>query len=199
MRSFSLFAIILFCIAILFVDVVAFYWLRSITQRIESSLLKTSIHILFWLFTVGLIASIIVLKITLDSINPIKKQVLISRFYGLAILSFVPKLIFVIIISILYFANYLFSESESLIVVPLVGLLSGFLPFFIILYGIFKSLYRFKIHHHHLYFKNLPSAFNGLKIVQLSDIHLGSFNYQYSILEKAIKKINYINPDYICI
>ncbi len=199
MRSFSLFTIILLCITVLLVDILAFYWLTSITQFIDSSLLKKSIHILFWVFTVGLITSIIVLKTTLDHINPVRKQLLIASFYGLTISSFIPKLIFVIVISILYFTNYMFSQNESLIMVPLIGLLSGLLPFLIILYGIFKAVYRFKIHHHTIDFKNLPQPFEGLRIIQLSDIHLGSFNYRYHIIERAIEKVNHLHPDYIFI
>ena len=187
----------LFCLAILLIDILAFYWLQSITQLIASTAIKTFINVLFWVFTVGLIFSILILKITLDDINPIRKQLLISSFYGLAISSFIPKLIFVIIISLLYVSNYAFSETESVIIVPLIGLLSGALPFFIILYGIFKAIYRFKVHHHSIVFKNLPESFNGLKIVQISDIHLGSFNYRYPILERAFEKINQLQPDYI--
>jgi predicted MPP superfamily phosphohydrolase len=93
----------------------------------------------------------------------------------------------------------MFSETESLIIVPAVGLLSGFIPFFFIAYGIFKSAYRFKVYHHKVKFQNLPKAFNGLKIVQLSDIHLGSFNYRYQILNPVVEKINRLKPDYICI
>jgi len=199
MRSFSLFTIVLLCIAILLVDILAFYWLQSITQFIDSSILKTSINVLFWAFALGLVTSIIVLKITLDDINPIRKQMLISKFYGLTVSSFIPKLIFIIIISMLYFTNYLFSESESLIIVPIVGLISGFLPFFVIVNGIFKAVYKFKVHHHTIKSKILPKPFDGLKIVQLSDLHLGSFNYRYRKLEPAIKIINELKPDYIFI
>jgi len=197
MRSFSVFSIVLLCIAILLVDILTFYWLQSITQHITSALLKTSIHILFWVFTTGLVTSILVLKVTLDDINPIRKQLLISKFYGLTVSSFVPKVIFVIIISILYFTNYLFSESESLFMVPIVGLFSGFLPFFIILNGIFKSVYNYKVYHHRIKFENLPNSFNGLKIVQISDLHLGSFNYAYQKIESAVEKINLLKPDII--
>ena len=38
-----------------------------------------------------------------------------------------------------------------------------------------------------------------MKIVQISDLHLGSFNYGYDKLERAIEKINHLNPDYIVI
>ena len=197
MRTFSLFTIVLLCLLILIIDVIAFYWLQSITQLLTSSIIITSINILFWTFTIGLITSIILLKIKLDDINPIRKQLLISSFYGLTVLSFIPKLIFVIIISILYFTNYIFSVTESMVIIPLVGLLSGFLPFFVIIYSIFKAAYRFKVYHHTISFKNLPQHFNGLKIVHISDIHLGSFNYRYHVLDEAVKKINHLQADYI--
>jgi predicted MPP superfamily phosphohydrolase len=150
-------------------------------------------------FTIGLIGSIIVLKITLDAIDPIRKNALISSFYGLAISSFIPKLIFVVVITILYFTNYIFSSRESLILVPAIGLLSGFLPFFVIIYGTFNAIYKFKVHHHIIKCRTLPKSFNGLKIVQLSDIHLGSFNYRYNTLNRAIQKVNHLQPDYIFI
>jgi hypothetical protein len=197
MKSYSLFAVLLFCFAILAVDVFAFYWLQSITKLITSETLKTVINVLFWFFTLGLLVAIFMLKITLDSINPTRKQLLISSLFGLTISSFFPKLIFIIVISILYFSNYIFSNKESLVIIPLVGLFSGFLPFFVILYGIFRTLYRFKVYPVRIKHKDLPASFSGLKIVQISDIHLDSFNFKYHILEKAIKIINDLHPDYI--
>jgi|SRR5690554_3313833 len=199
MKTVSLAKIIWLCIAIVLIDVAAFYWLQSITQLIEVTLVRTIINILFWLFTVGLITSVLVLKVRLDRISPARRQFLISRFYGLGILSFAPKFIFVIVISILYFTNFIFSENESFIVLPIIGLLSGLLPFFVILHGIFNAVYRFKVHHHTINSELLPKSFDGLKIVQLSDLHLGSFNYAFNKLDAAIKIINNLKPDYIVI
>lgn len=199
MKKVSLYTIIFLCLAILLVDVISFYWLQSITQLLHSPVLAIIINVLFGLFTIGLITSVLVLKLTLDSINPIRRQLLISRFYGLGVLSFGPKLIFVIVISILNYTNFLFSESESLLVVPLFGLLSGFLPFFVILYGILKATYRFKVYHQTVNSHLLPEAFDGLRIVQISDLHLGSFNFAYKKLNSAIEKINHLKPDYIVI
>ena len=135
MRSYSIFTILLLCLLILLVDMVAFYWLQSITILLTSSFFKLLINILFWIFTTGLITAIIVLKIKLDDINPRRKHKLISSLYGLTVSSFIPKILFVIIISILFYTNYAFSEKESILIIPLVGLFSGFLPFLIILYA----------------------------------------------------------------
>jgi len=197
MRTYSFFTILLLCLVLLLIDIVAFYWLQSISQLITSQILRNSIYMAFWVFTIGLIASIIILKLRLESIDPKRKHLVVSSIYGLAILSFVPKLIFVIIISVLYFTNYFFSNEASLLIVPLLGVFSGFLPFFVILNGILRTLYRFKIHKIKVAFKDLPQSFVGLKIVQISDMHLGSFNFRYHILDRAIKLINDLDSDFI--
>lgn len=197
MRSFSNFSIFLLCLAILVIDVLAFYWLQSITQLINLPILRLSIHIAFWFFTIGLITSIGILKVRLDNIHPQRKHLLITSLYGLTVSSFIPKIIFIIIISFLYFSNYMLSERESLIVIPIIGLLAGFLPFFIIIYAIFKALYRFKVHHLHIKTNHAPNSFDGLKIVHISDLHLGSFNFRYHILDRAVSLINQLEPDFI--
>jgi predicted MPP superfamily phosphohydrolase len=179
------------------VDTLAFYWLQSITQLLPSVFLQNLINIAFWVFTSGLITSIILLKIRLERMHPYRKQLLITSFYGLTVSSFIPKLIFVIVISILYFTNYVFYEEESLIAIPIIGLFAGFLPFFVILYSVFRSLYRFKIHRIHILFEELPANFVGLRIVHISDLHLGSFKSRHHILDRAVKMINHLEPDLI--
>lgn len=76
-------------------------------------------------------------------------------------------------------------------------IICGILPFFVIIYGIFRTVYRFKIYRIQIPLKTLPAAFEGLRIVQISDLHLGSFNYRYSILERAVHLINHLQPDYV--
>lgn len=197
MRAQSFAMIIVLCLAILLVDVLSFYWLQSITSLLASGFLRNIIYILFWTFTLGLISAILVLRVRLQYLHPKQKQLFISSLFGLTVSSFIPKLIFVVVISILYFSNYFFSEKESRLVIPLVGLAAGFVPFFVVVYGIFKTLYRFKVHRIQLHFRHLPQSFDGLRIVHISDLHLGSFNSRYQILERAVEQINKLNPDLI--
>ena len=197
MRSQSFYVILALCAAIVLVDVMAFYWLQTITQLLGNAVLVILIHVLFWFFTLGLVSAILILRLRLKEIDPRKRQRLISSLYGLTVSSFVPKLLFVIIISVLYFIDFVFTEEQSKLVVPLVGLLSGFLPFFVVVYSIFVTLYRYKVHRLHIQFDSLPASFDHLKIVQISDLHLGSFNHKYHLLEKAVKIINQLKPDLI--
>jgi len=197
MRAVSNKEVLLLCAAILIIDLLAFYWLQSITQLIGLDWLVYLIHGLFWFFTIGLVSSIVILKIRLDRIHPQRKHLLVTSLYGLTVSSFIPKVIFVIIISVLFFTNHAFTQKESLLFIPLVGLFSGFLPFFVIMHAIFRALYRFKVHHSKIRTDLLPKETGRLKIVHISDLHLGSFNFRYHILERAVKIINHIEPDLI--
>lgn len=185
------------CVAIVFIDLLTFYWLQSITTLATSPLFSQVINVLFITFMIGLVIAILTLKIRMESISEKRRHVLVSSLYGLTVSSIVPKTIFVVIISILYFSNYVFSDDQSVYVVPLVGLLSGVLPFVVIFYAIVKSVYHFRMHKESIEFDQLPSAFNGLRVIQFSDVHLGSFNFKYHILAKAFKKINQLQPDII--
>lgn len=63
------------------------------------------------------------------------------------------------------------------------------IPFASLLIGMFKGKYNYKVLHYALEFEDLPSAFNGYTITQISDIHSGSFDNQ----EKVIYGIDLIN------
>jgi predicted MPP superfamily phosphohydrolase len=56
-----------------------------------------------------------------------------------------------------------------------IGLVSGGLLFSGLIVGMIKWVYDFKIHHHSIRFPNLPNGFKGFRIVQISDLHLGSW------------------------
>lgn len=64
-----------------------------------------------------------------------------------------------------------------------------------LLYG-FNNKYRYQVNKLQLAFENLPSAFKGLKIVHISDIHSGSFTDRKAV-EKGIEKIMQQQPDLI--
>ena len=50
------------------------------------------------------------------------------------------------------------------------------IPFLGLLYGSIKGKYDYRVHRVRLKFKDLPDAFDGFRITQLSDIHCGSLD-----------------------
>lgn len=68
------------------------------------------------------------------------------------------------------------------------------LPFAAFIYGMLKTAYDYQIWRVDVPIKNLPQALEGITIVQLSDIHAGSFS-EIEPLRAAVNKINEIKPD----
>lgn len=77
-----------------------------------------------------------------------------------------------------------------------ISIFSGLAPLAVLTYGMLRNAYNYQFHQVKVSLKKLPSNFKGFTIVQLSDIHAGSFN-KIKPIEKAIEKINALNPDLI--
>lgn len=56
-------------------------------------------------------------------------------------------------------------------------------------YGIRKGKYAYRVIRHELYFDDLPDAFDGFTITQISDVHAGSFT-NVAEVQKGINLIN---------
>ncbi len=70
------------------------------------------------------------------------------------------------------------------------------IPAFSFLYGMVKGAYKYRVHKVKVTAPNLPEAFEGFKIVQLSDMHCGSF-YSTEPLVKAFTMAMEQKPDII--
>src|SRR5690606_17459239 len=68
------------------------------------------------------------------------------------------------------------------------------IPFAGFVYGIIKGKYNFKVFRQTLYFDDLPDAFDGFTITQISDIHAGSFR-DFEAVQKGINLAKAQNSD----
>lgn len=76
------------------------------------------------------------------------------------------------------------------------AIIAGAIPFGTLIYGVLANAYNYQYRKVTVRFPNLPAAFDGYRIVHLSDIHSGSFTRTEPIIE-AVEKINALNADII--
>ena len=132
------------------------------------------------------------------------------RTMGLMLLVYVPKIlitlillgedVFRILIGVVnHFVDY---NNEATFLpsrrkfVSQVGLGLAAIPFLSLIYGIFEGKYNFKVIKQAIFFPDLPDAFDGFTITQISDVHSGSFDNPDKI-EYAIDLINQQKTDLI--
>jgi predicted MPP superfamily phosphohydrolase len=146
--------------------------------------------------------------------DPLSRSYFMNFIMGFSFVLVVTKMVFIsalavqdvgrIIIGLVQWSISLFqTQPDNLSYIPArravitsaaIGLAS--IPFLSMLYGITRGKYRFTIEKLNLTFKDLPTAFDGLKIVQISDIHSGSWDDSNEV-KKGIQMIQETNPDLI--
>jgi len=76
-----------------------------------------------------------------------------------------------------------------------VGIVMAGIPFLSIAYGIKWGRFNFTVRNHTLNFPNLPASFDGLRLLQFSDFHIGSFLNNPQKVAEAVQFINRQNAD----
>lgn len=78
------------------------------------------------------------------------------------------------------------------------GWTAGAVPFVVVGYGVFRSLYDFALHRVDLPVAGLPRALDGLTIAQLSDLHAGSF-FSDRPMREAVEAVNALRPGLVAV
>lgn len=183
-------------------DWYAFQAVRTLTQDLSSSL-RLSIHALYWAVPLALIAWM--LGYANGAMDNLPKGIatLGRSFFFIVYLS---KLLMVTLLltddlrrgfGFLYahFGSGEFQPGRSRFLAQM-GLALAAVPFFSLLYGIARNPYRYRLFREELRLPGLPKALDGLKIVQISDIHSGSFLHKEPV-RNAVDLINAQSPDLV--
>lgn len=135
------------------------------------------------------------------------KQTMLTM--GLMLLVYLPKIVLTLVLfgediyrvclgSINYFvesdnADFLQSRRKF---VSQIGLGIAAIPFLSLIYGMTIGKYNYKVIKQRIFFPDLPDAFDGFTITQISDVHSGSFD-NFEKINYAIDLINEQNSDMI--
>ncbi len=79
----------------------------------------------------------------------------------------------------------------------LLGLGAAAIPFGALVWGMVKGATDFRVKRITLRYPNLPAAFDGFKILQISDLHVGSYNTNTEPLLRASALINQQGADLV--
>ncbi len=200
---------------ILFVDIYSFKGIKLLVSGLEPSIIKNVIYVVYWIIPISVISFLLYFR----TLQPFERDPRIfNNFFllaGLFLLFYIPKLVFItfhLTEDIIHISKWIISKFSNSTENDIIGNVQGIsrakflsqlglvlaaIPFTSILYGMVKGRFNFRIAHEKLSFSNLPETFNGFKIVQISDIHIGSFLGHENQVKKAIELVNEQNPDLI--
>lgn len=194
-----LFRVIFVCVILFFIELYAFQAVKT--------LLKSKMFL--WCY-VGISAVLFVYIVY--SLSKFDRKVGQTQqtmaAMGFFLVVFVPKIVLCLVLfsedlyriivgTINYFVDYTDTNSflpERRTFISRLALGLAAVPLASLIYGIFEGKYNFKVLKPTITFPDLPDAFDGLRILQISDVHSGSFDNPEKI-EYAIDLINQQQAD----
>lgn len=197
--SFCIFLVVFFAI-----DFYVFQGYKLLVRRWIPSY-STLLHIVYW--AVPVILLLLIIGTMVWSPQPTKSKVMLwssSILFGIFIAKFVWLLFMVLddLVRIIRLGGQRVSRepgvkpiSRSQFIVTTGALLAGTL-FGTMIYGIARGAHNYTVTRRRLKLKNLPKAFQGFKIVQISDVHSGSF-WSKDGVKRGIQMILDQKPDAI--
>lgn len=196
MRNY-IFPIVIISILIL-AEIGSFYAVR--TLFLDN---RTQLKWFTWIWcTVSALIYLFVFSSRLTGDN-FSRNLSINIFFMVLIAKLIITLTFLITLFIQFISGYFRSPASSpgtdmgrRAFASKLALSVAAIPLGTMIWGIAKTAYDFKIHRPKIRFSNLPKAFHGLKIVQISDIHTGSLQGNHQ-LQKAFDMIQAEKPDII--
>jgi len=158
-------------------------------QAVNTLTSNNLILIGYWLVDLLLIAGFI-------SLMRFRNTRMIGWLMALALLTLIPK-IFALPILLIEDITRLFRHFPPRETwVSELAMAVAAIPFIGLLYGMSGGRHHYKVHKVSIKYKDLPAAFDGFTITQLSDIHAGSFTSKKGV-EKGIAIVNKQNSDMI--
>lgn len=192
----SLLRFILPSILILIIDLYAFQALKTVSEN-WSQMSKNISFFAFWAIPAVTILFLIAMSMGLQEQMDKGTIRIIGSMFFIIYVAKLPIVFFLMIDDIRRLFGYVLSNFNSTVeynpsrsrFLSNTGIVLGALPFLTLIYGILRNRYRYQVMRETVYLENLPEALRGLKIVQISDIHSGSFD-QVEPVKRAVELIN---------
>ena len=145
-------------------------------------------NLLYWLPLV-----LIVISLLIGFFGGLGQSFFMQLFFGLLLCVYIPKLIFTIISllgnSISWFVSMASTGAN------IVGALLALVSFGGALYGFTIGWKKLTVQEVTIESSRIPKSFDGYRIVQLSDFHIGTYHASPKTVDKLLKMVNNLQAD----
>lgn len=198
----------------LIVDAYTFKGIRMLAKNIKYAVWRKTIYGVFWSSTVLMVFAMITGYFFRSTTRNPTVFTWYYYIFGIFLIFYIPKIIFGIFHLLEDIAQLFKVLAQKLVrkrkenndegtpisriqFISQAGLVLASVPFVSFIWGIAKGRFNFQVEPVDIKFRNLPKSFEGLRIIQISDIHIGSFQGFHQEVKEAIDMVNAQNPDLI--
>lgn len=194
---------LIFILLFLLLEWYIFRGLNVLSEKYRPAI-RRGIAVFYWLISLGFVIFLLFIRLKGEDVLQNSPLVFVQSTF---LIYFLSKLTLAFILLIDDIRRLVMSGVSSLRAeggknggrsrfLARLGLLLAALPFTTLLYGSIRNTYRYKFFRTKVPIRDLPSGLEGLKVVQISDIHAGSF-FSPSPLARAVQLIKQEEPDLV--
>jgi predicted MPP superfamily phosphohydrolase len=196
--------LLIIIIFVLFVVVMDLYALRGIQYLFfHGRNANTLFYFLYWGVSFLMALTLIITGSRFQQLRDPSRFFGIMLIMGIFLMLYLPKLLFNVTqllgdLSVLLGGLFRqdISSLKKWFLTP--GAFLGLFTFIAFGFGMVKGRTHVKVKRETLKIKALPDSFEGLKIVQISDIHLAGFYKHPAYIKKVVALVNELDPDLLC-
>lgn len=193
------------CLLLLALDLYVFKGLRLLTDSWSPSARRVLL-IVYWTVSILMVCSLFYNFMNLDTIRDTAPKwwlfstsiwfVFFFPKMGFSILHLLEDAFHIGVLGVNKVASTDFSPERRDFLSKM-GLGIGALLMGAVAYGVTKGKFAWRVLSEEVPSSRLPKSFDGLRIVHLSDAHLGSFVRNYGPIDRMVDMVNALEPDYI--
>ncbi|MFM7709943.1 MAG: metallophosphoesterase [Ferruginibacter sp.] len=201
-----------FLFLLVFIAILDYYVFQGIKHLVHSyeSRTRSAVHTIYWVISFISLGGILLLIFTEPTFSgKLFRQYTGAVLFGLVLCKLIMALFFLTDDFRRFFywsfkavsakSNIKAGQSADAIsrsaFISWLGFSAGSILFGTYLFGM-NNKYNYKVTRQSLFFPRLPDAFDGLRVVHISDIHAGSFADKQAVI-RGIKKITDLQPDIV--
>lgn len=193
MRGISPSVLLFFFLSVILVEVISYLGVWQLIKNLPARV-RLSFNLLYFLLALFVFGILFYSFANPEVIRQSRDYTFFYSVIAISVLDLVPKSFFALMTVLSYFIRLLISRHSQIIVLMgsylvCIGLIV------VIIYGIFAGRTQVIVEQQNLYFENLPDELDNFRIVQISDIHLGSFGKNPQVIKATMQKVEALHPD----
>jgi len=211
MISRGMIGFLLFLGILVLIDVYAFRGVSTALSGLGPGVQRW-VRLVYWAISIGMIALLVWVAISMNELRSTRNHSFMFSLAALFILFLLPKVVIVVfhgLEDLIELFRWIVGRLTPgapvaggepvtrLRFLSQLGLALAAIPFGGVLYGITHGRRNFRVERVRLHVPGLPAAFDGLRIAQISDLHLGSFPSGTDIVGKGVDLVNEERPDLV--
>ena len=196
-------SLIIFSMISLFIAVMDFYAYRGILQMFSFQPAGQRVFTLvFWGLTILMLGTLVWAGSVFQHMRDPSRFFAVMLIMGVFLMLYLPRILFnvtqllgdiTLLVVRLFNGDVAYLRKYFLFT----GAITGFLLFIAFGMGMIRGRTNVKVFREEIAISTLPDSFKGLKIVQLSDLHLAGFYHHPGHIQMVVDQVNQLKPDLI--